>query len=352
MFLSTFSEREEDSGNYFSYPQATNRLQKNIQVCLPRGFTSSGPEYQMYKDNCMDLMADECSVEWGPLCNAYNSNLNKNEQELFKQYVDERSTPHALAPNNSCTKQQSSVVPEQVDIRGINPYVDQKTGIALPLSCPSKVNGSIQTAEFVGQQVYLHDQQKNRSSAPSFYQTDTQPKTTPIPFVPRPTTGDAPAQTPIPFVPRPTTGATPDQTPIPFWPNPTAAPMSAQTPIPFYPVPTQGEKSVEVQVAQPVLLPLTHEVKEEKKEAPVTPIPFMPGQGIPPVLSATQAVPDVPVFMPEQLNNPQKKVSFALPSSPVSMFVTDEAAINDLIYGSDSSDCAAKTACSISKIMG
>lgn len=341
MFLSTFTEREDDdSGNYFSYPQASNRLHKNIQVCLPRGFTSAGPEYQTYKDNCMDLMADQCSVEWGPLCNAYQSNLNKNEQELFKQYVDERSTSHPLAPNNSCTRQASSIVPGQVDIRGINPYVDQKTGLALPLSCPSKVNGSIQTSEFVNQQVYLHDQQKNRvAPSPFAYSSSHQNRST--------------KTTPIPFAPRPN-GALSE--PIPFYPEPTVAPTPEKTPIPFYPVPTSDKieqkeepQRVEVKTIQPALLPITVEPKEEQKEQ-VTPIPFLPSAEKP-VVSSEKPV--ASTFMPEQLDNGrnQKKVSFNLPSSPVAMFVTDEAAINELIYGSDSSDCASKTACSISKIM-
>lgn len=320
MFLSTFTDREDnEAGNYFSYPQATTRLQKNLQVCLPRGFTSSGPEYQMYKDNCIDLMADHCAVEWDPLCNAYQSNLHKNEQDLFKQYVDERSTAHPLAATNSCTKQTSAIVPEQVEIRGINPYVDQKTGIAFPLSCPSKVNDSIKTSEFVGQQVYLHEQQRNRSFPPPFAysssQQNRQTKTTPIPFAPRPNGSlNGPDQTePV------------DQS-------------SSVTPIPFAPRPTDDQQKVEVQLSSPISVTMLSNTDEKES---VTPIPFMPGQEKP-----------AASFMPEQLNNgtQQKKVAFNLPSSPVSMFVTDEAAINELIYGSEA-DCSTKTACSISKIM-
>lgn len=341
MFLSTFTAIEDsETGNYFSYPQTTNRLQKNVQVCLPRGFTSSGPEYQMYKDNCMDLMADQCAVEWSPLCNSYQSNLNKVEQDIFKQYVEQRSVSHPYAPNNSCIRTQSSIVPEQVEIRGINPYVDQNTGLAFPLSCPSKVNGSIQTAEFIGHQVYQHEQQRNRTSATPFSyssnQENHQSKTTPIPFVPRPNGPSSFSQTPIPFYPDPSeeeTKVEPSDRPSEVNPD---NQVSMNIPVSQEMVQDhqlhQRMESQSVSVQQP-------DVTSPEEKNDVTPIPFLPGD-------------HKPAFMPEQLNiqGPAKKVSFALPSSPLSMFVTDEAAINELIYGADA-DCEAKTACSISKIM-
>jgi hypothetical protein len=119
MYLSPQQSYEE--GEYFSYPLSNAIRQDNVRTCLPGGFSGSGPEYSMYKSNCFDLMAQQCATEWGAACDAYHSNLNLNEQALFKQMVARRNAPGMLASNNNCARSSHTIVPGQTMMYGMNP---------------------------------------------------------------------------------------------------------------------------------------------------------------------------------------------------------------------------------------
>ena len=137
MYLSPHVSEEE--GSYFTYPQSSTTRMDNMRTCLPGGFSGSGPEFATYKSNCLDLMAEQCSSEWTTVCDAYHSNLNKNEQDLFKQMIDRRNASSAYSTNGTCRRMLNTVVPGQKVLYGINPRVqgsDCTDNIVIPRSCP------------------------------------------------------------------------------------------------------------------------------------------------------------------------------------------------------------------------
>ena len=132
MYLSP--QVSDDEGTYFSYPVSAGIRQTNIRTCLPGGFSGSGPEYSMYRSNCLDLMAEECGTKWGPECDAYHSNLSKGEQEVLDQLIDRRNAPGV----SSCVRGANPIVPGQTVRYCMAPMI-QGTGcqdnIVMPQSC-------------------------------------------------------------------------------------------------------------------------------------------------------------------------------------------------------------------------
>jgi hypothetical protein len=134
MYLSP--QVSDDEGTYFSYPVSPAIRQTNLRTCLPGGFSGSGPEYSMYRSNCLDLMAEECHSKWGPECDAYRSELSKGEQEVFAQLIDRRNAPAATSA--SCHSMRNPIVPGQTVRYGMVASIqgtDCKDDIVMPQSC-------------------------------------------------------------------------------------------------------------------------------------------------------------------------------------------------------------------------
>ena len=160
MYLSPYKSNESDEGTYFSYVPSNNRA-NNIRTCLPGGFSGSGSEYEMYKTNCLDLMAEQCTDQWGKECDLYVSNLDQKQSQLFKEMVDYRKNARSdYSKRNSCHR-MSGIANGQVEVRGINPSVSGDMSynkISHPQACPPatvEVMGSVDnTAERLMRQRY------------------------------------------------------------------------------------------------------------------------------------------------------------------------------------------------------
>jgi hypothetical protein len=139
MYLSPYKHSDDsDQGTYFSYRPSDNRA-KNIKTCLPGGFSGSGSEYEMYKNNCLDLMADQCKDEWGKECDLYVSNLDNKQAQLFNEMVNYRQQGSSEFSRRHSCHQVSGIVNGQVDVRGINPTRSGDSNynqITHPRSCP------------------------------------------------------------------------------------------------------------------------------------------------------------------------------------------------------------------------
>jgi hypothetical protein len=156
MYLSPYKNSDDsDQGTYFSYRPSDNRA-KNIKTCLPGGFSGSGAEYEMYKNNCLELMADQCKDEWGKECDLYVSNLDNKQAELFKEMINYRQNAYSKFSNRHSCHQVSGIVNGQVDVRGINPTTSGDSSynkITHPRSCPPSSVKILGTSDSTAEQL-------------------------------------------------------------------------------------------------------------------------------------------------------------------------------------------------------
>ena len=156
MYLSPYKHSDDsDQGTYFSYRPSDNRA-KNIKICLPGGFSGSGAEYEMYKNNCLELMADQCKDEWGKECDLYVYNLDNKQAGLFSEMVNYRKNAYSkFSTHHSCHK-LSGIANGQVEVRGINPTTSGDSSynqITHPRSCPPSSVKILGTSDSTAEQL-------------------------------------------------------------------------------------------------------------------------------------------------------------------------------------------------------
>jgi hypothetical protein len=310
MYLSRANTSEDE--DYFSYPVNNNQvLVDNAKVCLG-GFSGSGPEYQMYKSNCMDLMANQCSSNWNDTCELYQSKLNKQEQDIFQQTLSFRQQTLPLNSYNSCSI--SSGIGGLAQVKGINPIVVGDTETILPLPCPFQVRNKENFREdrqVIPPRSYQspNDIPTPQPFMPSFHRQTPQPFSPdrpvvspvgpPVPFIPsqqsnrvyqhhvqqapQPFSPDRPpvepVGTPVPFIPSQAHQQAPQPTPLPFMPS-SHQQAPQPTPLPFMPSSHQQAPqpfSPDRPAVEPVGTPVPFIPSQAHQQAPQpTPLPFMP----------------------------------------------------------------------------
>ena len=373
MYLSP--QVSDDEGTYFSYPVSPAIRQTNLRTCLPGGFSGSGPEYSMYRSNCLDLMAEECHSKWGPECDAYRSELSKGEQEVFAQLIDRRNAPAATSA--SCHSMRNPIVPGQTVRYGMVASIqgtDCKDNIVMPQSCAysrpeSVIEDSSQEdrerqedllrerhgvyeqqqarrkkehfqSEFIQQQMYHNEQARRKEHFQSemiqrgLYESRPMREKFQSQFMAQSASVPVRSAPPQPFTPS-QAPPQPEPVPHPFMPS-QAPPQPEPIPQPFMPsqAPPQPEP-----IPQPFM----------PSQAPPQPEPFMPPQPEP--FTPSQAV-SIPVHAQEPIHQAQPHVPPHAVSIPVQLSESQEAKPEPTpayVFGVPT-DCE-QQACSVSSLL-